>query len=317
MNFMRPILSIVLLAGLFTACKNQEADNSSIINKPADDMQQVVGIGKIEPENEIIQLFAEVGGIVQKVNKNENDTVRAGEVIFEIKHAIEDANILQLKSAVAIQKAQIQVDENAIDEIQIKFANSSVELNRLKRLFAKGAETKQVVDNAQAEMRTFEANSKTLQATVEVSKMQWKESNAQLAIAKVRLNQKFIKAPVSGILLELKIQPGNYIDSKEVVVQLNPEGRTIAICEIDELFANKIEIGQTAVVRNFGALDTLSIGKVYFTGSFLKKKSLFTDQAGEKVDRRVREIKILLDHPTSVLLNARVECVVFVSKANQ
>jgi hypothetical protein len=42
--------------------------------------------------------------------------------------------------------------------------------------------------------------------------------------------------------------------------------------------------------RNVGSLDTLSTGTIYFTSSFLKKKSLFTDQSGEKEDRRVRTI---------------------------
>ena len=51
-----------------------------------------------------------------------------------------------------------------------------------------------------------------------------------------------------------------------------------------------------------------------FTASFLKKKSLFTDQAGEKEDRRVRQIKIGLDHPEQLLLNARVECVIDISR---
>jgi len=71
--------------------------------------------------------------------------------------------------------------------------------------------------------------------------------------------------------------------------------------------------GQKAWIRNMGSLDTLTTGTVYFTASFMKKKSLFTDQAGEKEDRRVREIKILLDQPAKLLLNARIECVIDIS----
>jgi len=314
---MKPILLIVPLACLLIACKSKEADKVETISKPLVDVQQVVGIGRIEPENEIIQLSAEVGGIVQKIYKNENERVQAGDIIFELKHTIEDANTSQLKSAVAIQEAQIKVDESAIKELQIKYANSNVSLQRLKNLLAKGAETQQVVDNATAEMQSFQANIQKLQATVQVSKMKWKETKAEVAVAEAKSKQKFITAPVNGILLELNIQIGNSIDSKQIIAQLNPGGKTIAVCEIDELFANKIQIGQAAVIRNFGAIDTLSTGKVYFAESFLKKKSLFTDQAGEKEDRRVRKIKIVLDKPTTILLNSRIECVVFISKNNQ
>lgn len=309
-------LSILLSISLIN-CKNKKPEEPTTVSIRSVAVNQVVGIGKIEPENEIIQLSAEVAGIVQKIYKNENDSVQAGDILLELKHTIEDANITQVKSAAAIQAAQIKVDETAIKELQIRHANAVVEMQRLKNLFAKGAETKQVVDNAATEMQSFEANIKKLQATVEVSKMRWKESNTQVAAAQVQLQQKFIKAPVNGVLLEVNLQTGNYIDSKQIFAQLRPEGKTIAVCEIDELFADKIKVGQSAIIRNFGAVDTLTTGKVYFAASFLKKKSLFTDQAGEKEDRRVREIKILLDNPGTILLNARIECVVFISKNNQ
>jgi len=314
---MKSLSLTILVAFLLVTCKNKKAEETTSVSTSSVNINQVVGIGKIEPENEIIQLSAEVAGIIRKVYKNENDSVDEGDILLELKHTIEDANILQLKQAVAVQAAQIKVDESAITELQIKYANSSVEVQRLNNLLAKGAETQQVVDNATTEMQSFQANIKKLQATLEVAKMKWAETKTQVAIAEAQLQQKFIRAPLNGILLELNIQTGNYIDSKQILAQLNPEGKTIAVCEIDELFADKIKIGQTAIIRNFGALDTLTSGKVYFASSFLKKKSLFTDQAGEKEDRRVREIKISLDNPSTILLNSRIECVVYISKTNQ
>ena len=313
---MKTISLIILLGILLVTCKNKAPVGTIAVNNFSGDIHQVIGIGSIVPENEIIQLSAEVAGVIQKVYKNENDSVRAGEIIIELKHTIEDANITQLRSAVAIQVAQIAVDEQAINELQIRYTNSNIEVQRLRNLLAKGAETQQVVDNAATELQSFEANIKKLQAAVEVTRMKWAETKSQVAIAEAQLQQKFIRAPINGVLLELNIQPGNYIDSKQVFAQIKPEGKIIAVCEIDELFADKIQVGQNAIIRNFGALDTSSTGKVYFASSFLKKKSLFTDQAGEKEDRRVREIKILLDNPGTILLNSRMECIVFIAKPN-
>ena len=314
---MRLITFTILLALLLVNCNNKKAEETTSVSDASVGITQIVGVGKIEPENEIIQLSAEVSGIVQKVYKNENDSIHAGDVILELKHTIEDANIAQLKRAVATQAAQKKADEDAIKESHIRYANAAAELQRLQNLLAKGAETRQVVDDATTEMQSFKATINKLQATVEVTNMKWAETKAQVAVAEAELQQKMIKAPVNGILLELNIQPGNYIDSKQIFAQLKPEGKTIAVSEIDELFADKIKIGQTALIRNFGATDTLTTGKVFFASSFLKKKSLFTDQAGEKEDRRVREIKILPDNPANILLNARIECVIFISKNNQ
>ncbi len=91
--------------------------------------------------------------------------------------------------------------------------------------------------------------------------------------------------------------------------QITPKGKMIAICEIDESNAGIVFVGQKGWIRNVGSADTLSTGTVYFAASFLKKKSLFTDQSGEKEDRRVRTIKMMLDNPNQLLINARVECV--------
>jgi multidrug resistance efflux pump len=201
--------------------------------------------------------------------------------------------------------------------LQIRYDNSNIELQRLQSLLAKGAETQQVVDNAITEIQSFQANIKKMQAMVEVTKMKSAETKTQVEIPEAQLQQKLIKAPINGILLKLNIQPGNYIDSKQIFARLKLESKTIAVCEIDELFSDKLKIGQTAIIKNLSALDTLLTGKVYFTSYFLKKKSLFTDQAGEKEDRRVREIKTLLDNPSPILLNSRIECVIFTSTTNK
>jgi hypothetical protein len=113
--------------------------------------------------------------------------------------------------------------------------------------------------------------------------------------------------------LELDVLVGSSITAQQAIGQISPQGRTIAICEIDELYAEKVAVGQKAWIRHVGTTDTISTGTVYFTSSFLKKKSLFTDQSGEKEDRRVRTIKMMLDHPDQLLLNERVECVVDLS----
>ncbi|HQW12093.1 MAG TPA: HlyD family efflux transporter periplasmic adaptor subunit [Saprospiraceae bacterium] len=309
---MRSISLMILLALVLVSCQNRKVEEQTPKTTSPINIKQVVGIGRIEPENQILQISPEVAGIVEKVYKNENDSVRAGDIIAELKHTVEDANITQLRSAVSVQAAQIKVDENAIKELQIRYANANTELQRLQNLLEKGAETHQVVDDATTEMKSFQANINKLQATVQVSKLKWSEAKTQVGIAEAQLKQKYIRAPVSGVLLEINIQTGNYIDSQQTIAQLRPKGRTIAVCEIDELFAEKIKVGQPAIIRNTGSLDTLSTGKIYFAASFLRKKSLFTDQAGEKEDRRVREIKILLDNPKGILLNSRIECVVFI-----
>ena len=82
---------LILLFSVFMACnykaekhngESESAKHTSVIN-------QIVGIGKITPEQDIIQLSSPVNGIVYKIIKKENDPVNVGTVILELEHHIE------------------------------------------------------------------------------------------------------------------------------------------------------------------------------------------------------------------------------------
>lgn len=305
----------LLLFLFFVSCNNADKKKEAADEKAklAKTESRVVGVGMIVPEKDIVQLSSPVNGIVTKILKSENDSVSVGTPILELDHQLEDAKIKQLSSEVATQAAQIKGDEASVGEYQAKYENAVSELQRMKRLLVKGAETQQAVDDANTSLKSFQSNLARLQAGADVSKSRLNETKAALHLAQLERNQKIILSPVNGRILELTVLEGGSVDTQQSFAQISPEGKTIAVCEIDEMYAGKIAVGQKGWIRNVGSIDTLSTGTVYFTYSFLKKKSLFTDQSGEKEDRRVRTIKMFLDHPEKLLLNARIECVIDIS----
>ena len=312
---MKRILCLLSLLSIVSSCGNnqQKEKNAADQIKDAGTVSQVVGIGKIEPENDIIQLSSPVNGIVRKILENENDSVTVGTPILELDHQLEDGKVRQLVTEVYTQADQIKADEASVGEYEAKYNNAVSEVQRLQRLLAKGAETQQAVDDANTALKSYQSNLKRLRAGVSVSKSKLEQSKAALHVAEIERDQKIIRSPVNGKLLELSTLIGSSIDTRQSFAQISPLGKTIAVCEIDEMYAYKVSAGQKAWIRNVGSLDTLSNGTVYVALSFLQKKSLFTDQSGEKEDRRVRTIKIMLDQPDKLLLNARVECVVDIS----
>lgn len=312
---MKRIVFLLSLLSIITSCGNNQLKEKTAADKIKDagTVNQVVGIGKIEPESDIVQLSAPVNGIVQKILKKENDSVSVGTPILELDHQLEDGKVRQLVTEVNTQAAQIKADEASVGEYEAKYNNSVSEVQRLQRLLAKGAETQQAVDDANTSLKSYQSNLKRLQASVTVSKSKLEQTKAALHVAEIERDQKIIRSPVNGKLLELSTLIGSSIDTRQSFAQISPMGKTIAVCEIDEMYADKVSVGQKAWIRNVGSPDTLSTGTVYIALSFLQKKSLFTDQSGEKEDRRVRTIKIMLDQPDRLLLNARVECVIDIS----
>ncbi len=312
---MKRIVCLLLLLSIFSSCGNNRSKEKAAEDKIKDSgtVSQVVGIGKIEPESDIVQLSSPVNGIVQKILKKENDSVSVGTPILELDHKLEDGKVRQLVTETNTQADQIKVDEASVGEFEAKFSNAVAEVQRLQRLLAQGAETQQAVDDATTTLKSYQSNLKRLQAGVAVSKSKLEQTKAALHVAEIERDQKIIKSPVDGKLLEISTLIGSSIDTRQSFGQISPLGKTIAICEIDEMYADRVLVGQRAWIRNVGSPDTLSTGTVYLALSFLQKKSLFTDQSGEKQDRRVRTIKIMLDQPDRLLLNARVECVVDIS----
>jgi len=314
----RLIPAILLLPLLISGCSNNAVTDKSPQHSAAKStaISYVVGVGKIEPENDIVQLASPVSGMVRRILKNENDTVSPGTPILELDHRIEDERIVQLARGLTSYTWQIKADEASVEDYDAKYKSARVSLQRYQRLYDKGAETKQVLEDAQTTATSLLLNLKKMQAVVASEKSKLDQMKAELRSAELDRDQRIVRSPVQGKILEITTLTGSSVNNRDVLGQISPAGRIFATCEVDEMHAGRVAVEQKAWIRNVGDLDTLSTGTVYSAQSFLRKKSLFTDQAGEREDRRVRELRIMLDQPEKLLLNARVECVIDITAKN-
>ena len=312
------IFTILLSVLVFAACgskkENEEkVDATTAAKVKADSISvsnQIVGVGRIVPEKQIIQLASETNGILKNIYKEENQSVNAGDVVAELSNQIETAQLEAAKSKIANQNEQANSSDAAIAEYASKLNLSEINLKRAKNLLSKGAETQQEVDNAESEYKTLLATVSKLKSQSSTTKSQINEINANINLAKVKLAQRQIKSPVTGKILEWKVRPGESIMGQQIIAQIAPAGNKIVECEIDEALADRVAIDQTATVRYIGRTETIASGKVYFISDYLRKKSLFSEQSGEPEDRRVRVVKIMLGNADKILLNSKVEIVI-------
>lgn len=308
---MNKALLLLALAALAACGAKEEPKETPITYEGApEQVSEVVGIGKVEPEQDLIQLATNEGGIVTRVHAREGDSVQPGMVILELENSVASAKLPQVRARLTTQEAQVTADQKSVAEAETQLANLQRTLSRSENLYAKSAETLETLQNAQSEVRLQKSAVERLRANVQVSRSRLSEIRSDLAIAERELALKTIKAPVSGIILSISATPGSAIPPQTSFAELAPDGNTIVRCEIDELFADRVKEGQQASIRQIGAGKVLAEGKVVYTAPLLKKKSLFSETAGEKEDRRVREVKILLKDAGSLLLNSRVECVI-------
>ena len=124
------------------------------------------------------------------------------------------------------------------------------------------------------------------------------------------LDKKTVRAPLDGTILSVDTKLGDNVSGTTSVSDFAPDGSVMAITEIDELFSDKIKIGQKAYVRAQGDTIVLATGKVIEAAPYLRKKSLFSDKADDLEDRRVREVRVQLDSTEKLLIGSRVECII-------
>ncbi len=282
---------------------------NALVEKPAN-VNQIVGIGRIEPEGKIISLAVNSGGIITQINKKEGDNVTIGETLIILDNAVELAKIAQINSKIATQNEQIKFAESVIKQTEIQRDNRKSYYQRMKNLYEQNAETRQKFEDAQAEYLTQESKLELNKVELSLAKSKIVETERELATAKAELEKKTIKANQAGQILEILVQKGSAVEPLSTFAKFAPNGKTIAVCEIDELFADKIQVGQVANISLIGNEQILTSGKVIYASAYLRKKSLFSEKAGDQEDRRVREVKILLDKSDVLLFNTRVECTI-------
>ncbi len=311
------IVSTLLI--LLSACSSpEESTDPSLAGEQSTQVaaviQHVVGQARIEPEGRVANLSSAVSGIIQSVLKQENETVQKGDVIVVLDHDIEQTKVAQMLSRIDIQEAKIKVYAADVAEISVRVVNKEREYNRLTALFHNGAETQQRLDDIETELNVLKALHEKARASLSMTKAEQNEIMKTKDLAQAELNQRFIKSPGTGRLISMNAVSGNSVEPQATLAEFAPAGELIARAEVDELFADKIKVGQVAWIRLVGAEESLTTGKVIYAASALKRKSLFSEKAGDQEDRRVREVKIQLDDPKSLLINARVECVIKVSE---
>jgi multidrug efflux pump subunit AcrA (membrane-fusion protein) len=319
---------ILLTAFVFVACgdkdakaagdataatKSDSAESAEDKRVRAEDIKKITALGRIEPEGQITPLSMEVSGVVAKIMATDGQELSYGETILELDHSVESARLQLAEARARTQSEEVKSAMASVRVAEIKARNYKERYERLANIFESGAETRQNLDNAKADYETAQRDAERLQASLKAAESRLNELQADARVIRAEIGRKILKAPSDGKLLKLTPNVGSAVVGQNPVGDFAPKGATTALCEVDELFVDAVALGQKAFIRRQGAAETIATGTVVAVGAYLKKKSLFSDEAGALEDRRVREVRVRLDETAKpILLNSRVECVIAV-----
>jgi HlyD family secretion protein len=309
----RKIILCLSTAFFLASCGGKSEEKQKVADSLAKQplvISQIVGVAMIEPEGHIVSLYAQTGGIVKKINHDINEDVHAGDVIVELINDVEQAQLNQAQSKLTTQHALINAAQSQHQSVRIKSENAKTNFDRNTNLLQSGGITKQVLDDSRFANESAQADLKTAQDNVNQQQSRLKELMADINYYQKLVDQKKIKALVDGKVLSMDVKIGSNVSTSQAVCDFAPAGPLMAVTEVDELFANKVKLGMKTYIRPQGKTDTLGTGTIYLTSPYLRKKSLFSDGAANMEDRRVREVRVLLDSGVKALIGSRVECVI-------
>lgn len=156
----------------------------------------VTATGTLRPVNQV-DVGAEISGQIDEVLVDYNTRVQQGQVMARL-----DTDALQAR--VAQNRAQVAVARARIADTQASLREQRLRTNRTRELAKSGFQSQANVDQATAALARAEA-------AVQSAEAQLKQAEATLKVDETNLTKAEIKAPISGVVIARKIEPGQTV----------------------------------------------------------------------------------------------------------
>lgn len=208
---MKTAIALVVFAFALVPCVAQESNDNDTIKINSAQLQLIVNV----------EIAAREAGVIEKISAKEGNRVEEGEVLLQLDRDRAKANSITAKSEFEIAKAE---SENDID---LKFAKVSTEvsgkvyqrsLNAVKQ-FAKSV-TVAELERLKLEFERACLSGEQAQRMSVVNGLNVDLRKAQLDLATAELDNRELKAPVSGVVVQVYRQVGEWVQPGEPVARV-------------------------------------------------------------------------------------------------
>jgi HlyD family secretion protein len=224
--------------------------------------------GKIEP----IQwqsVRAESEGLVEKVPVQEGQVVTKGALLAQLSQSGLGASLSAAEARVAQAQADLATLEaggksaelvdidNSLARARLDREAAMREYNVLRRLADKQAATLNDVQQAQGRLREADLQIEGLQrrraalvgkSDKAVALARLHEAEAAAALARTRIAQTQIRAPIFGVLYGLKIRPGAFLQPGDEIGNIGQLDRVRVRVYVDEPELGRVSVGQPVAI---------------------------------------------------------------------
>lgn len=200
-----------------------------------------------------VAVYPKVSGTVTKTHVNIGDTVKAGDILFEIDDTAYKLQATQAQAQLTAAKAnydmniganlenQMQQLESSVESTQIQYDDLKLDYENAKSLHAAGAMSKKDLDTLKSNLDKLSiqlnsakdslrrAKESTVQATKAASNASVQQASASAGSANLQLNYTKVTAPIDGVVSSFSVTEG---------MMVSPQTQGIVIVDNSALKVN-------------------------------------------------------------------------------
>lgn len=192
--------------------------------------------GTVDLEGGLMRLAAQREGLIVEVLVQEGDRVQAGQLLGRID---DDMARLQQQAA-ELELAQARASSLMAD---IKLDQAKAEMDRLNEMAAADAVPRKEIGQASSAIALASAERDQARIAVDLAQN-------RLALAKLEVSAREIRAPIAGVILRSSARVGDATSTSTVTEMflLAPDGKRVLRGMLDEQFVGQVAPGQPAVL---------------------------------------------------------------------
>ncbi|MDG6773266.1 efflux RND transporter periplasmic adaptor subunit [Thiomicrorhabdus sp. ZW0627] len=196
---------------------------------------KVTATGTLQPLD-AVDMSSETSGTVKEVMVEENDLVKAGQVLLKLDTTTLEAQVKQAQANVEVSKAQVK-------QAQIGLSEAKTTFQRKEKLLPSKFVSEEELNTARSAYLKAEAD-------LESSKAQLLQMKATLALQQDKLRKATIHSPFDGVVLSREIDPGQTVAASLQAPVLFTLARNLTqmelLLDIDEADVGTVKSGQKA-----------------------------------------------------------------------
>lgn len=282
------LVSVLAIGGLAMA---KRLEPTSVMVAPVlrgTAVEAVYATGTVEAR-ERVTVKARVVGTITSMKVREGDTVKVGDLLavidapslrFDLARGQADSWAASRQAGTdAPQLAAIDAQARAIEA---RLVSARSERDRAARLVASGSEGAALLERADAEVHTLEAQLAAQNAQRRASQIELgaRAAGASAAVGSLsaRVADAEVRAPLDGVVLARFVELGEVVSVNQGLLRVGNTAGLILECPVDEADLGRIAVGRKAAVSLYAFAGRTFRGEVteIFPDADRAKKSFLT-----------------------------------------